>query len=126
MKQNAVPSIANTKSTASNKQRFLRETISFPGHPVGVRKVKSSLDLQNDSAELQIGRKRGNVLVTCCQCGSGPYLEELAPACTECGHRCGGCILDEVEMAAHISEVALIDLDNVKKMLDLASSFCVK
>lgn len=85
---------AVTKSPASNKQRFLKERVSFPGHSLGFRKAKSTLDLSHGPLGVRAAGYGGCILVTCCACGNGPFVGELYKACMECNHSweyCNNC-----------------------------------
>jgi hypothetical protein len=54
--------------------------------PFNIASPEIITDLSNESKTMD-----GTVLITCCACGSGPSVSEIAPACTSCGHVWEGC-----------------------------------
>jgi hypothetical protein len=75
-------------STGAQKNVVPDQDIDLPdfGSP-------SVIDFQLAVSQLSETFEGGTTLATCCQCGDGPRVLNIAPACVECGHAlCEDCV----------------------------------
>jgi hypothetical protein len=82
-----------TQHLSNSTTQFLKDSMLYPDASlpsliqpeIGLADVKIS----------EVSRKK-TILVTCCQCGDGPRVLNIAPACVACRHeKCGYCTVEK-------------------------------